>query len=111
MAVKHIKGNEVEEAASTTDKISLIDFSAAWCGPCKMLTPVLEKVSDDLEDKVQFFHLDVDESPDMSSKFGIRGVPTMIVFHNGQEIDRMVGFRDRNALQTQLESLADSKLV
>ncbi|MCD4702271.1 MAG: thioredoxin [Candidatus Aegiribacteria sp.] len=111
MAVKHIKGNEVEEAASTIDKISLIDFSAAWCGPCKMLTPVLEKVSDDLEDKVQFFHLDVDESPDMSSKFGIRGVPTMIVFHNGQEIDRMVGFRDRNALQTQLESLADSKLV
>ncbi len=111
MAVKHIKGNEVEGAASATDKLSLIDFSAAWCGPCKMLTPVLEKVSDDLDNKVSFYHLDVDESPDASSKFGIRGVPTMIVFHNGEEIDRMVGFRDRNALQIQLENLADSKLV
>lgn len=111
MAVKHIRGNEVEGAAAVTDTISLIDFSAAWCGPCKMLTPVLEKVSEDLGDKVEFYHLDVDESPDASSKFGIRGVPTMIVFHNGQEIDRMVGFRDRNALQTQLENLAESKLV
>ena len=111
MAVKHIKGTEVEGAASATDKLSLIDFSATWCGPCKMLTPVLEKVSDDLNDKVSFYHLDVDESPDASSKFGIRGVPTMIVFHNGEEIDRMVGFRDRNALQIQLEKLADSKLV
>ena len=111
MAVKHIKSNDVEAAASVTDKLSLIDFSAAWCGPCKMLTPVLEKVADDLDDKVSFYHLDVDESPEASSKFGIRGVPTMIVFHNGEEIDRMVGFRDRNALQTQLESLADSKLV
>ncbi len=111
MAVKHIKGNEIEAATSVVDKISLVDFSAAWCGPCKMLTPVLEKVSDDLEDKVDFFHLDVDESPDASSKFSIRGVPTMIVFHNGEEIDRMVGFRDRNALQTQLENLTESKLA
>lgn len=111
MAVKHIKGSEIEEAASVADKISLVDFSAAWCGPCKMLAPVLEKVSDDLGDKVNFFHLDVDESPDASSQFGIRGVPTMIVFHDGQEIDRMVGFRDRNALQTQLEDIAASKLV
>ncbi|MCK5086651.1 MAG: thiol reductase thioredoxin, partial [Melioribacteraceae bacterium] len=52
----------------------VIDFWAAWCGPCRMLTPVLERVSDDLEDKVSFYHLDVDESPDASSKFGIRGV-------------------------------------
>ena len=111
MTVKHIKGNEIEEAAAAKDTISLIDFSAAWCGPCKMLSPVLEKVSDDLDGKVAFYHLDVDESPDASSKFGIRGVPTMIIFHDGQEIDRMVGFRDRNALQTQLENLADLKLV
>ncbi len=111
MAVKHIMSNDIEEATSATDKLSLIDFSAAWCAPCKMLDPVLNKVSDDLDDKISFYHLDVDESPGASSEFGIRGVPTMIVFHNGQEIERMVGFRDRNALQTQLENLADSKLV
>jgi len=111
MAVKHISSNDVVTAASATDKLALIDFSAAWCAPCKMLDPVLEKVADDLDEKVSFYHLDVDESPEASSKFGIRGVPTMIVFHNGEEIDRMVGFRDRSALQSQLENLADSKLV
>jgi len=110
MAVKHIKGNEIEDAVNDKDKITLVDFSASWCGPCKMLDPVLNQVSDDLEGKVMFYHIDVDESPAASSKFGIRGVPTMIVFHNGDEIDRMVGFRDRNALQQQLESIADSKL-
>jgi len=110
MAVKHINGNEIKEAASVKDKISLIDFSAAWCAPCKMLDPVLNKISDDLDDRIGFYHIDVDENPMASSQFGIRGVPTMIVFHDGQEIDRMVGFRDRNSLQTQLESLAESKL-
>jgi len=111
MAVKHIMGNEIEDAASVTDKISLVDFSATWCGPCKMLDPVLRNVSDDLADTVEFYHIDVDENPEASSKFCIRGVPTMIVFHGGQEIDRMVGFKDRNALQTQLEGLAESKLT
>jgi len=110
MAVKHIKGNEIENVAAASDKISLIDFSATWCGPCKMLDPVLNLISDDLDDEIGFYHIDVDESPTASSKYGIRGVPTMIVFHNGQEIDRMVGFRDRNALQKQLENLAESKL-
>jgi thioredoxin 1 len=110
MAVKHIKGNEIGSVTSPENKIALVDFSATWCGPCKMLDPVLKKVSEDLTDKVDFYHIDVDESPQASSEFGIRGVPTMIVFHDGQEIDRMVGFRDRNALQRQLENLAESKL-
>lgn len=110
MAVKHIKGSEIDSITSPENKISLVDFSATWCGPCKMLDPVLKKVSEDLSDRVDFYHIDVDESPEASSQFGIRGVPTMIVFHNGEEIDRMVGFRDRNALQRQLETLAESKL-
>lgn len=110
MAVKHIKGSEISSVTSPENKISLVDFSATWCGPCKMLDPVLKKVAEDIGDKVDFYHIDVDESPEASSQFGIRGVPTMIVFHQGQEIDRMVGFRDRNALQRQLENLADSKL-
>lgn len=110
MAVKHIKGSDISSVTSPASKLALVDFSATWCGPCKMLDPVLKKVSDDLEDKVDFYHIDVDESPEASSRFGIRGVPTMIVFHEGQEIDRMVGFRDRNALQKQLETLAESKL-
>ena len=111
MAVKHIQGNEIETASSVKDKLALVDFSATWCGPCKMLDPVLKKISEELGEKVNFYHVDVDESPQASSQFGIRGVPTMIIFHDGQEIERMVGFRDRNSLQRQLDDLADDKLV
>ena len=109
MAVKKISGSQIADAAASTDKLALIDFSATWCGPCKMLEPVLEKVSEEIPDKVGFFAVDVDSSPMESSSFGIRGVPTMIVFHKGQEIDRMVGFRDKNALLTHLRDLAEDK--
>jgi thioredoxin 1 len=111
MAVRHIKGNEIEEAASSKDKISLIDFGAPWCGPCKMIEPVLEALSDEMNDKVSFYTVNVDENPSESSRFGIRGVPTMIVFHDGQEVDRMVGYRDANSLKIQLSDLAESKLT
>ncbi len=111
MAVKHIRGSEIASVTSPEGKLALVDFSAVWCAPCKMLDPVLKKVSDELGDKVDFFHVDVDESPEASSRFGIRGVPTMVIFHNGQEIDRLVGFRDKNSLKKHLENLVDSKLA
>lgn len=110
MAVEKIAGSKIKDAAASSDKIALVDFGAAWCGPCKMLEPVLEKVSEEISDQVAFFAVDVDTSPMESSSFNIRGVPTMIVFHKGQEIDRMVGFRDKNALITHLKQLAEDKL-
>jgi len=110
MAVKKIAGREIETLTAASDRISLVDFSATWCGPCKMLEPVLEKASEELAARVSFFAVDVDASPAESSKFGIRGVPTMIVFHQGREVDRMVGFRDKGALVKHLTSIADEKL-
>jgi len=110
MAVAKIAGSKIKDAAASSDKIALVDFGAAWCGPCKMLEPVLEKVSEEISDQVAFYSVDVDASPMESSSFNIRGVPTMIVFHKGQEIDRMVGFRDKNALISHLKQLAEDKL-
>ena len=110
MAVKKIAGKEIKNAAASSEKIALIDFSATWCGPCKMLEPVLDKVSEELADRVDVYTVDVDASPQESSEFGIRGVPTMILFHKGKEIDRMVGFRDKGVLINQLNGLADEKL-
>ncbi|MCK4806155.1 MAG: thioredoxin [Candidatus Aegiribacteria sp.] len=111
MAVKQIKGNEIEDAASSKDKIALIDFGAPWCGPCKMIEPVLETLSDEMNDKVSFYTVNVDENPSESSRYGIRGVPTLIAFHDGNEVDRMVGYRDADSLKIQLSELAQSKLT
>ena len=74
------------------EEISVIQFSASWCSPCKALTPVLEKLSTDYEGKAMFYYADVEEGGiNTGSVMGIRGVPTTIIFKKGEEIDRLVG--------------------
>jgi thioredoxin 1 len=108
--MKQIKGSEMKSLVAGTDRITLVDFSASWCGPCQMVHPVLEALSSEMADKVNFYKIDVDESPAEAGAMGIRGVPTMVVFHGGQEIDRGVGFRDKAELKRILEGLADRHL-
>ena len=110
MAVRKISGSEITEVTGGTDRLSLVDFSASWCGPCKMLHPVLEKVSEELSDNIDFFEVDVDECQREAAHFGVRGVPTMIVFVGGNEVDRLVGFRDKAALTEHLKSLVENNL-
>jgi thioredoxin 1 len=69
----------------------LLDFSAVWCGPCKALAPIVEKLADEYKGKVRVGKLDIDDSPGVPSKFGIRGVPTVVVFKDGKESGRHVG--------------------
>jgi thioredoxin 1 len=110
MSVKKISGSEIADVTGGSERLSLVDFSAEWCGPCKMLHPVLEKVSDDLSDRIDFYEVDVDECQQEAARFGIRGVPTIVIFKGGSEIDRLVGFRDNAALSEHLSSLADTHL-
>jgi len=75
------------------EEISVIQFSASWCSPCKALTPVLEKLSSDYEGKATFYYADVEEGGiNTGSAMGIRGVPSTIIFKRGVEVDRLVGF-------------------
>ena len=70
----------------------IVDFSATWCGPCQMLAPVLNKVSEVYTEDIKFYNIDIDENTELASSFDITGVPTIIFFENGQEKDRMIGF-------------------
>jgi thioredoxin 1 len=76
----------------------LLDFSAVWCGPCKVLGPVVEKVADEFKGKVRVGKLDIDDSPGVATKFGIRGVPTVVVFKEGKEFRRHVGVTNKETL-------------
>lgn len=77
----------------------LVDFYADWCGPCRMLTPILEKVSNEMHGKVTVAKLDIDKAQKTASTFQITSIPTLILFKNGKEIGRLVGLRDEKGIK------------
>ena len=81
----------------------LLDFTATWCGPCKQLSPIVDQLATELEGKVKVGKLDVDDSPVTAGKYGVRGVPTVMVFHKGQRAAQHVGLTTKQKLLTLVE--------
>lgn len=98
------KISEKEFAQVMENEVAVIDFSAAWCMPCKMLAPVLEEVSEELDGKVSFYNVDVDDNPGLAQQYGIAHIPAIVVLKNGVKQDMQVGFQPKDALITFLES-------
>jgi thioredoxin 1 len=93
---KIINSNEFIENVEKARGVVVVDFFATWCGPCKMLGPVFEGVSNEMENKAKFFKLDVDESGDIANKYGISAVPTMIIFRDGAPVENLAGFMPKD---------------
>lgn len=92
MATFAVTDNDFEEKVTKSDKLVLIDFWAAWCGPCKLAEPVLEELSDTYKDKLLIAKLDVDANPQMTQKYNVMSIPTTILFKGGAEVGRQIGF-------------------
>ena len=101
--VKKISAKEFEEQAKASD-IAVVDFSATWCGPCKMLAPVLEGVSEKFAGKVDFYNVDVDDAPELAAEYGINSVPCLILIKKGELRDQSVGFRPGPQLESWISS-------
>ena len=84
----------------------LVDFWATWCGPCKMIAPVIEEIAGEMEGKVKVGKVDVDQNRGLSIKFNVRSIPTLMIFHKGQAVETMVGVRPKSELESKLTQLA-----
>ena len=91
MPTKNITDENFETEVLKADKPALVDFWAEWCGPCKQLAPILEEISNEMGDQVIFTKHNIDEQPNMPTKYGVRGIPTMLIFKNGELKGTKVG--------------------
>lgn len=98
MSVINIEEKDFEEKVLKSKKRVLVDFYAEWCGPCKMLSPVIEKLSEET-DEYEFVKINVDNAENISRRYGVMSIPTLIVFENGNELKKSVGFKSLNELK------------
>ncbi len=91
-------------ASKTAQGVVLIDFFAPWCGPCRMLAPIVEQVAKEMEGKALVAKVDTDQSPGVATQFGITSIPTLVLLKNGREVKRVIGLRDAQALRAMIET-------
>ena len=97
--IKEVTDSKFNEEVIKADQVVVVDFWASWCGPCKMLSPVLEELSEELVGKANFAKVNVDENPVLSQTYKISSIPTVLIFKNGEAVDTMVGFRPKQDIK------------
>lgn len=101
---KLVNNSQFYNKIRTSDKLVVMDFFATWCGPCKMLTPIFESLSKEMSDKVDFAKVDIDRSLEVAQEYEIVSVPTMIIFKNGKEVQRIVGFVPKEQIKSKIKA-------
>ncbi len=98
-----VSDNEWDVEVLSSDTPVLVDFWAPWCGPCKMVAPVVDELAEEYDGKVKFVKLNTDDNIETASKYGIRSIPTLMVFKGGEAVEQVVGFRPKSELKKSLD--------
>ena len=102
---KYIELTSAYFDATTKEGVSLVDFWAPWCGPCRMIAPVIDELAGDFEGKANICKVNTDEEQDLAVKYGIRSIPTIIFMKNGEVVDQLIGATSKQALTDKINSL------
>jgi len=97
-----VTDNNFEQEVLKAEGKVLVDFWAPWCGPCRMMSPVVDEIAEEYSDKIKVCKLNVDENPDTAARYGVMSIPTLLVFENGQVANKLVGFKPKEDLISQL---------
>lgn len=98
--------NQISDAtfqSETSSGTVLVDFWAPWCGPCKMIAPILDELSDEVGDKAKIVKINVDDNPESAAKYNVMSIPTLLVFKDGQVVDQLVGVQPKEKLKAIIE--------
>ncbi|MBH60698.1 MAG: thioredoxin [Dehalococcoidia bacterium] len=102
--VIELNDNNFDEEVVKSSEPVLVDFWAEWCGPCKMIAPSVENISNEYAGKLKVGKLDVDSNPNVSSTYGIRSIPTLLIFKNGAPVDQIVGAVGQNIIEAKVDN-------
>lgn len=102
-SITHFTDESFKNEVLESDLPVLVDFWAEWCGPCHMVAPIVEQISDDYQGRLKVGKLDVDKNPQTASQFGIRGIPTLLLFVKGQAVEQIIGAAPKGQIVSKLE--------
>ena len=102
---KEVTDTDFDQEVLKAAKPVLVDFWAPWCGPCRMVAPIVEELADEYAGKVDFVKMNTDDNPNTAIKYGIRSIPTLLVFKGGEPVGQIIGFRPKSDLKKRLDAV------
>ena len=102
---RDVSDSDFEQEVLKATKPVLVDFWAPWCGPCRMVAPVVEELSEEYDGKMEFVKLNTDDNPVTAGKYGIRSIPTLLVFKGGEPVGKIVGFKPKSDMKKSLDAV------